>query len=151
VNKASLEHLKRELELLIMHFESALDDVQSKGPSLAQVLVRLRALYTSLSNADSDHEETISRNNILSVLRKSPLKVINGDEIFEISGVQEYARRARELKTKFGWLILESMTLRDMLQEKEFELDGVAVRDIRPNQFFRKRKIAPTLPVQDED
>jgi hypothetical protein len=48
--------------------------------------------------------------------------VIAGDELLVVSGIQEYARRVRELRVQFGWSIASGMTIKEMDKDEEMDI-----------------------------
>ena len=66
---------------------------------LVNVLHQFRQLGISLNDELSSAS---ARDRILAYLRKYAGQVIAGDELMIISGIQEYARRIRELRVEFG-------------------------------------------------
>jgi hypothetical protein len=127
------EKIRKELHTLLNNFEQELkkEDLRQKVLSLVQVLHSLRALGISLA---PDGSTLSARDRILHYFLKYPLTVINGDELFVISGIQEYARRVRELRVQFGWSIISGLTCKEMFQEGEFPLEHV--NDIKPNDYI---------------
>ncbi len=53
-----------------------------------------------------------------------------------VSGIQEYARRVRELKVQFGWSIVSGVTARQMAEENEFPLPDVDVTSMGPSDYI---------------
>lgn len=53
--------------------------------------------------------------------RQYPRTVIAGDELLVVSGIQEYARRVRELRIQFGWAIASGVTIGEMRQDEDFD------------------------------
>jgi len=140
------EGLRRELQQLMSNYEDELrgDELRPKVLCLVHVLVKLRELGSSLSISESDPEQNSARHRILSYFRKYPLTVIDGDELLIISGIQEYARRVRELRVQFGWLIVSGLTLKEMLSENEFIIRDLIVKDVRPNQYVLMSQVQDT-------
>jgi hypothetical protein len=56
---------------------------------------------------------------ILFYLRKYPHTAIPGDEFMVISGIQEWARRIRQLRVEFGWRIITGVTAKEMSEEED--------------------------------
>jgi len=139
------ESIRKELQTLISNFEEELrkEELRPKVLSLVQFLGKFRALGISLS--DYDYKKTSARERILNYFQKYPLTVINGDELFVISGIQEYARRVRELRVQFGWSIVSGLTAKEMVQEDEFVIEDFKAEDIKPNEYIL------TSPTQDTD
>ncbi len=131
------EAIRKELQTLISNFESELkkEELRPKVLYLVQVLGKFRALGISLS-ASNDESTSSARQRILDYFKKYPLIVINGDELFIISGIQEYARRVRELRVQFGWPIISGLTAKEMSQEGEFSIENFKAEDIKPNVYI---------------
>jgi hypothetical protein len=131
------ELIRKELQMLIMNFEAELKnkELRPKVLSLVLILGRFRALGISLS-LPGDESSGSARQRILSYFQKYPLTFIKGDELFIISGIQEYARRVRELRVQFGWSIISGLTAKEMSQEGEFSIENFKAEDIKPNKYI---------------
>ncbi len=103
---------------MIRNFETELKsgELRSKVLALVPIFHELRILGKSLI---PEHFTSAARERILYYFRKYPQTVISGDELLVISGIQEYARRVRELRVQFGWPIASGVTMREMLDDKE--------------------------------
>lgn len=112
------EALRRKLAALIQNFEEELKapELRQKVRSLVPIFRELRNLGKSLLPAEAG---TAARNRILYYFQKYPLEVIEGNELLVVSGIQEYARRVRELRVEFGWQIASGVTIEEMLKEGE--------------------------------
>ncbi len=53
-----------------------------------------------------------------------------------VSGIQEYARRVRELKVQFGWPIVSGLTAKQMADENEFPLFNIDVTSMGPSHYI---------------
>lgn len=58
------------------------------------------------------------------------------DELLVVSGIQEYARRVRELKVQFGWSIVSGLTAKQMAEENEFPLSNIDVTSMGPSDYI---------------
>jgi hypothetical protein len=76
-----------------------------------------------------------ARDRILHYFRRYPQTVIAGDELLVVSGIQEYARRVRELKVQFGWFIVSGVTAKEMTEEGEFPLEGLDISSMSPSDY----------------
>jgi len=76
----------------------------------------------------------------LNYFQKYPLTIISGDELLIVSGIQEYARRVRELRVQFGWSIISGLTVKEMSQEGEFSVAHLNVGDMKPNHYILMSK-----------
>jgi hypothetical protein len=61
-------------------------------------------------------------------MRRYPATVVAGDELMVVSGIQEYARRIRELRVEFGWPILSGKALQDLLPEEREAFHQAQIR-----------------------
>lgn len=77
-----------------------------------------------------------ARDRILTYLLEYPLTVIEGRELEVVGGISEWARRVRELRVQFGWNIISGKTAREMTQEGEFELAGIDVAPMKPEEYI---------------
>jgi len=115
------EDCRRDLEELIRNFETHLreGELRTKVLALIPIFHGLRNLGKSLI----PHElARAARDRILYYFRQYPKVVINGDELLVVSGIQEYARRLRELRVQQGWAIASGVTIKEM---REAEADEV--------------------------
>ncbi|RWK48106.1 HNH endonuclease signature motif containing protein [Mesorhizobium sp.] len=117
------EHLA-DLQQLLTDFAAELDKpelrdrVRALVPSFAKIRKLGISLMPELSHAGA-------RDRILAYLQKYPLTVIDGDELMVVSGIGEWARRVRELRVEFGWLINSGATFKDMADELALT-DGIS-------------------------
>ena len=121
------------LKQLIDDFEKQL----ATGSMREQVLQLVDALHVFRSvgiSLSEDYSKASARDRILAYLRQYKGQVIGGDELMIISGIQEYARRVRELRTEFGWPIISGVTARTMLEGGE--LPGYETADLRPDRYI---------------
>jgi hypothetical protein len=126
-------NLRREIENLIGNFENELknEDLRSKVKALIPIFQNLRSLGKSLIPPE---QVSSARDRILYYFRKYPKIVIAGDELHVVSGIQEYARRIRELRVEFGWVIASGGTIREMLQDQEAEIPD-EFKVMKPNEY----------------
>ncbi|MEN6476299.1 MAG: HNH endonuclease [Syntrophaceae bacterium] len=75
-----------------------------------------------------------ARDRILYYFRQYPGTIINGDELLVISGIQEYARRLRELRVQFGWTIVSGVTIKEMREEEADEVPD-ELKTMKPNEY----------------
>lgn len=121
-----------ELRKLMTDFEreSVSDNLRAKVLSLIPVFDKLREIGKAIIPSQSAG----ARDRILFYFRKYPLIVINGKELLVVSGIQEYARRIRELRVEFGWQIISGVTAKDMHKEgdlplKKQDIEGMGTDD----------------------
>ncbi|MFZ1731230.1 MAG: HNH endonuclease signature motif containing protein [Bacteroidota bacterium] len=131
----------RELTRLIENFESELKsgELRQKVLALAPVFHQLRGLGSSLIPQEY---ASAARDRILYYFRTYPKTVLSGDELLVVSGIQEYARRVRELRVQHGWSIASGLTLKEMSEEGDLPDD---LSSMKPDDYILLR------PDQDRD
>lgn len=127
------EKTRKEIEDLLANFQTKLksEDLREKVLSLVPVFHALRDLGKALipgSYASS------ARDRILYYFQKYPGTVIDGNELLVISGIQEYARRVRELRVQFGWTIVSGVTMKEMTDDQAAEIPD-EMKEIKPDQY----------------
>lgn len=123
-----------EVQKLIGNFEAELKsgDLRKKVLALVPVFRSLRGLGKSLI----PHETaSAARDRILFYFLKYPHTIIQGEELLVISGIQEYARRVRELRVQFGWSIFSGVTVQQMKEENEFEIGEDKAANMKPDEY----------------
>lgn len=128
------EKIRKELQDLINNFEHELttDDLRKKVLLLIPCFQKVRKLGKSLIPKDSAGS---ARDRILFYFQKYPQTIISGDELLVVSGIQEYARRVRELKVEFGWSIASGYTAKQMAGENELP-DSIDVSSMKPQDYI---------------
>lgn len=128
-----LEAIRQRVAELIKNFEAELrsGELRTKVLALVPIFHELRDLGKALIPADY---ASAARDRILYYFRRYPGTIINGDELLVVSGIQEYARRVRELRVQFGWAILSGVTIKEM-GEDELEEVPDALKSMRPNEY----------------
>ena len=126
------ESHRSRAEALIRDFEEQLKspDLREKVLSLIPIFKELRQLGKSLIPAEL---ASAARDRILYYFRKYPEVIINSDELLVVSGIQEYARRVRELRVQFGWTIASGVTVKEM--EETEDLDPELLK-MKPSQYI---------------
>lgn len=129
------EDIRKQLVKLLTDFEQELksDRLRDKVLAIVPCFSQLRDLGKSLippSTAKS------ARDRILHYFRKYPAVIIGGDELLVVSGIQEYARRVRELKIQFGWSIVSGVTAKQMAEENEFPFPKIDVTAMGPSDYI---------------
>ncbi len=129
------EKTLQELQNLIENFEKELmsEDLREKVLALVPCFHQLRELGKSLIPKDL---ASSARKRILYYFKKYPRVIINGDEILVVSGIQEYARRIRELKVQFGWSIVSGATAKQMTEEDELTIEDINIPSMRPADYI---------------
>jgi hypothetical protein len=115
------EIVRRRVEELIRDFESELhkEDLRPKVLALVPIFHGLRDLGKALIPA---RYASAARDRVLNYFRKYPGIVIAGDELLVVSGIQEYARRVRELRVQFGWAIASGVTVKEMKEDQDADI-----------------------------
>lgn len=128
------EEIRKWLQKLLTNFEQELksDSLRKKVLSLVPCFHHLRDLGKSLIPSTIAKS---ARDRILHYFKKYPAVIINGDELLVVSGIQEYARRVRELKVQFGWSIASGLTAKQMAEENEFPLPNIDVTSMGPSDY----------------
>jgi hypothetical protein len=126
---------------LLANFEQhlATSDLREQVQALVPVFRELRELGSSLLGTEA---RLSARDRVLAYLKRYPAVVVAGDELMVVSGIQEYARRIRELRVEFGWPILSGKALLDLLPD---ERDLLGTTAIRVDDYILLR------PEQDRD
>jgi len=73
-------------------------------------------------------------------------EVIDGNELAVVSGIQEYARRIRELRRDYGWQILSGHTLIQMQQEEDWSRDVPS--NLKPDQYILSSLVPDTASAE---
>lgn len=120
---------------LISNFEKELkkNDLREKVLSLIPVFKELRKIGSNLI-PKKDASSAIDR--ILFYMKKYPMIIISTDEILVVSGIQEYARRIRELRVQLGWKIISGVTVKHMKKEGDFTLPGVKIDTMKSKDYM---------------
>ena len=129
------EKIRKELETLIVNFQYELksDDLRKKVLALVPCFGHLRELGKSLI---SKKFAGSARDRILFYFLKYPKIIIKGEELLVVSGIQEYARRVRELKVQFGWSIVSGATAKQMNEEKELLIPNIDLTLMGPSDYI---------------
>ena len=136
------ESLQQDLIDLLTNFSEELEneDLRAKVVALVPAFHMLRDLGSSLIPKS---EAPSARDRIIAYLKQYPLTVIDGDELMVVSGINEWARRVRELRVQFGWWIYSGMTFKQMAQNPDdaasFVAMGIDPSTIRPDQYVLMR------------
>ena len=127
------EAVRQKVANLIKNFEEELrsGELRPKVLALVPIFQGLRDLGKALIPTEY---ASAARDRILYYFRQYPGTVINGDELLVVSGIQEYARRLRELRVQFGWAIVSGVTIKEMGED---EVEGVPdeLKAMRPNEY----------------
>ncbi|UWZ79182.1 HNH endonuclease [Geoalkalibacter halelectricus] len=130
------EELRQNLVELLSNFENKLkhDDLRQQVRGLIPVFNTLRDLGSSIL---PDGES--GRDRILLYLRKYPYVHLNGQELMVVSGIDDWARRVRELRVEHGWKILTGVTAKEIVRDAE-EVDslpnGAGLPKMKPDDYI---------------
>ena len=115
------EIVRKRVEELIRDFESELrkEDLRPKVLALVPIFHGLRDLGKVLIPS---RYASAARDRILYYFRRYPGIIIAGDELLVVSGIQEYARRVRELRVQFGWAIASGVTIKEMKEDQDADI-----------------------------
>lgn len=127
------EAVRRKVEGLIRNFEAELQsgELRPKVLALVPIFHGLRDLGKALIPAEF---AMAAKDRILYYFRKYPWTIINGDELLVVSGIQEYARRVRELRVQFGWTIASGVTIKEMREDEDEEVSD-DLKAMRPSEY----------------
>lgn len=117
---ANAETLRLELLQLLRNFGEELKkgDLRSRVQALVLAFHKIRDLGSSLI---TDIDEKAARDRILYYALKYPRTLLEGDELMVVAGISDWPRRARELRRELGWSLFTGLTIREMIEEEEFE------------------------------
>lgn len=127
------EVFRRRVEELIRNFESELqtENLRPKVLALVPIFHSLRDLGKALIPSEY---ASAARDRILYYFRKYPGIVIAGDELLVVSGIQEYARRVRELRVQFGWTVASGVTIKEMSEDQDADIPN-ELTAMRPSDY----------------
>jgi hypothetical protein len=131
--QADPEAVRRKVEELIRNFETELraGELRPKVLALVPIFHGLRDLGKALIPSKY---ASAARDRILYYFRKYPRIIIDGAELLVVSGIQEYARRVRELRVQFGWAIASGVTIKEMRDDEDEELPN-ELKAMRPSDY----------------
>ncbi len=148
------EVFRRRVEELIRNFESELQtkDLRPKVLALVPIFHSLRDLGKALIPSEY---ASAARDRILYYFRKYPGIVIAGDELLVVSGIQEYARRVRELRVQFGWAVASGVTIKEMSEDQDADIpnelmamkpsDYVLLNELQDRDAAHRWNVANTI------
>jgi len=143
VKKSDPEQIRKELIHLFEDFENLLlsEELRPKVLHLVEAFNKLRVLGVSVASVGlQDHIS--ARDRILLYFQTYSGQVISGDELLVVSGIQEYARRIRELRVQFGWPIVSGEVIKEMIINNDIT-DSFGV-EIKPDSYLLLSKIQDT-------
>jgi hypothetical protein len=114
--------LRREMVKLLNGFESHLGDpVRQRVQTLVPAYNTMADLGSSLIPDGVGVSSGLGR--LLAYLLMHVRTVIKGDELRVVAGIDDWARRVRELRVQHGWQIISGQAAKDMMQEGELTND----------------------------
>ncbi|MBI4028180.1 MAG: HNH endonuclease [Verrucomicrobia bacterium] len=129
------ETIRQELINLLSNFKNLLPspNLRAKVQALVPTFHLLRDLGCSLipKNLASS-----ARKRILYYFQKYPCSVIPGEEIMVVAGINDWARRVRELRVEFGWPIVSGVTAKEMSADGEFPVAGINPTDLATDDYI---------------
>jgi len=137
--QADPERVRRRVEELIRNFESELqtEELRPKVLALVPIFQNLRDLGKALIPSEY---ASAARDRILHYFKKYPGIVIGGDELLVISGIQEYARRVRELRVQFGWAMASGVTIKEMGEDQDSDIPA-ELKSMKPSDYVLLNEI----------
>jgi len=131
-NSFDPEAIRLQLEELVgkLQVQLASEDLRERVLSIIPVRHSVRDLGVSMLPKDVGS----ARNRILYYLQQYPKTVINGEELAVVAGIEEYARRIRELRVESGWQIISGITAKEAAEEGQ--LDGIDIKDIQVDDYI---------------
>lgn len=134
--QADIDKLKQLLDgFLELQYDP---ELRNRVRSLIPVMHGIKNLGCSLIPA---HLADSARERIIVYLKQYPMTLIDGDELLIVSGIGEWARRVRELRVQFGWLICSGVTFKEMAEQDPENAVGIGQRlgidllKIKPDQY----------------
>lgn len=133
--KITPEHIRCDLAALIDEFEvlSKSEELRPKVLHLVSALKKLRDLGKAVMPIEPGNPVG-AKFRILSYLKSYTGQVISGDELLIVSGIQEYARRVRELRVELGWPVVSGIVIKELVLNGEIE--HINVGDISPDSYM---------------
>jgi len=124
-----------ELHKLLREFEAELSagELRSKIQALIPIHQTLLSLGKSVISAQV---ASSARDRILHYFLAHPFTLIPREELAIVAGIEEWARRLRELRVEHGWSIINGATAKQMKEEGEFPLDEIDVSHMRPDEYI---------------
>lgn len=130
--KYDSKEIRTQLEKLVSSYSTTLAtyDLRTKVISIIPIRKSIKNLGISLLPKDIDS----ALNRILYYLKQYPRRIIGVDELAIVSGIEEYARRIRQLRVEFGWKILSGKTAREVAIDGRIE--GIDVTEMKVNEYI---------------
>lgn len=124
-----------ELMDILENFKDKLKqrDLRRKVLSIVPAFHKIRDLGSSLIPRQS---AKAARDRILFYFQKYPLQMIHGDELMVVSGIQDWPRRIRELRSEFGWSIASGVAIQEMIADDDFKFKNVDTKKLKPEEYM---------------
>ena len=128
------KELHAQLMAILEDFDSELQsgNLRIRVRSLVPAFYALRDLGCSLVSA----EDGGGMKRVLKYFLEYPLTILDGDELMVVSGIQEWARRLRELRVQMGYRILSGQAARQMVMEDEDGIPGIDLGSMKNDQYI---------------
>ena len=144
MNKNTAEQLTKQLVNLLKNFNiNDENDLREQVLDLIPAFKTLRKLGTSLI---PQNIASSARDRILHYLKKYPKIIIHKDELAIIAGIDEWARRVRELRVQLGWNILSGKAAKE-LQDDDF----AAIDDLPDLSMMKVHSYILVSEAQDRE
>lgn len=138
------KELLNQFKDLLQNFEVELsvDDLRTKVQALVPVHELLSTIGKSLipKNIASG-----ARDRLLHYFLMYPRTVLPREELVIVAGIDEWARRIRELRVEMGWAILSGIAAKQMAEQEEFPVEDIDVNQMGSDDYILIR------PEQDRD
>lgn len=155
-NKAALRVQTIEI-LQSLPLDSTSLDLRTVVLSTVSAFHKLRDLGASLI----DEKISSGKYRMLHFLKKYPRKVISGDELMVVSGINDWPRRLRELRVEEGWNIINGETAKELIDDGDssFETidriasltddDYILLSDVPDENLAKRWKLANSIRRRD--
>lgn len=116
--------LQQDLTQLVQELSdlSSTEELRLKIIHLVKIFNKLRELGISIVSINPRNTQS-ARDRLLYYFLANVGQLIEGDELLVVSGIQEYARRIRELRVELGWHILSGEDIKEMIKNEEIPND----------------------------
>lgn len=121
----SPEILLKEVQKLLSNFGTYIaqeNDVRGRVIALAPAYDALRNVGISLVPGQI---RASARDRLLQYMLRYPETVLDRTELAVVAGIEEWARRIRELRVQFGWKILTGVTIKELAEDSPEEMAGL--------------------------
>lgn len=124
---------------LLRNFETELSvgDLRERVQALVPIHDLLSTVGKSLIPKDI---ASSARNRLLYYFQMYPRIVLPREELAIVAGIDEWARRIRELRVEMGWAILSGAAAKQMAEQDEFPVDDIDVTQMRADDYILLRE-----------